>query len=161
MAWVQPLFRKLRSCKLHGNSQKKKKIFFKLVIYLHYQETFKCLEKPGYVNIVFQLCMCLCSAVSKSVTPWTIACQALLSTGFSRQEHWSGLPFPTPGDLPDPGIKPGSPVLIGRFFITVPPEKPRLFQLQVLSNLNTDQAFLIKFYVQTEMHCKDKTNTRF
>ena len=48
---------------------------------------------------------------STLATPWTVACQAPLSTGFSRQEWWSGLPFPTPGDLPDPGIKPTSPVL--------------------------------------------------
>ena len=45
------------------------------------------------------------------VTPWTVAHQSLLSIGFSRQEYWSGLPFPSPGDLPDPGIKPTSPVL--------------------------------------------------
>ena len=44
-------------------------------------------------------------------TPWTIACQAPLSMGFSRQEYWGGLPFPSPGDLPDPGIKPWSPAL--------------------------------------------------
>ena len=43
--------------------------------------------------------------------PWTVARQASLSMGFSRQEYWSGLPFPSPGDLPDPGIKPGSPAL--------------------------------------------------
>ena len=45
------------------------------------------------------------------VTPWTVACQAPLSMRFSRQEYWSGLPFPSPGDLPDPGIEPGSPTL--------------------------------------------------
>ena len=54
-----------------------------------------------------------CCLVTKScltlVTPWTIAYQALLSTGFSRQEYWSGLLFPSPGDLPDPGIEPRSP----------------------------------------------------
>ena len=44
-------------------------------------------------------------------TPWTGACQAPLSMGFSRQEYWSGLPFPSPGDLPDPGIEPRSPAL--------------------------------------------------
>ena len=44
------------------------------------------------------------------VTPWSIARQAPLSLGFSRQEYWSGLPFSSPGDLPDPGIKSGSPV---------------------------------------------------
>ena len=43
--------------------------------------------------------------------PWTVACQAPLSMGFSRQECWSGLPFPSPGDLPDPGVKPRSPAL--------------------------------------------------
>ena len=53
---------------------------------------------------VAQLCPTL-------VTPWTVARQAPLSVGFSRQEYWSGLPFPSPGDLPDPGIKPRSPAL--------------------------------------------------
>ena len=45
------------------------------------------------------------------VTPWTVAHQAPLSMGFSRQEYWSGLPWPPPGDLPDPGIEPVSPAL--------------------------------------------------
>ena len=50
-------------------------------------------------------------------TSWTVACQAPLFMGFSRQEYWSGLPFSFPWDLPDPGIKPGSPALqVGRFF---------------------------------------------
>ena len=43
------------------------------------------------------------------VIPWTVACQAPLSMGFSKQEYWNGLPFPPPGDLSDPGIEPGSP----------------------------------------------------
>ena len=58
--------------------------------------------------------------------PWTVACQAPLSMGFPRQEYWSGLPFSSPGDLPDPGIEPMSPVLGGRFFTTEPPEKVEL-----------------------------------
>jgi len=52
---------------------------------------------------------------------WTVACQAPLSMGFSRQEYWSGLPCPSPGDLPGPGIEPvspGFPALAGRFFTT-------------------------------------------
>ena len=49
-------------------------------------------------------------------TPWTVAHQAPLSVGFSRQECWSGMPCPPPGDLPDPGIEPASPALAGRFF---------------------------------------------
>ena len=52
-----------------------------------------------------------CSLVSDSVTPWTVAHQALLSMKFSRQEYRSGLPFPSPGDLPNSGIEHGSPEL--------------------------------------------------
>ena len=55
------------------------------------------------------------------VTPRTVACQAPLSMGFPRQEYQSGLPFPSPGDLSDPGIEPMSPTLAGRFFTTEPP----------------------------------------
>ena len=51
------------------------------------------------------------SVMSDSVTPWTVALQALSFMGFSRQEYWSGLPFPSVGDLPNPGIEPGSPTL--------------------------------------------------
>ena len=51
------------------------------------------------------------SCVRLSATPWTVACQAPLSMEFSRQEYWSGLPFPSPRDLPDPGIEPRSPAL--------------------------------------------------
>ena len=55
-------------------------------------------------------------------TPWTVACQAPLSMEFSRQEHWSKLPFPTPGDLPDPGIELMSLELADWFFTTELPE---------------------------------------
>ena len=69
-----------------------------------------------------------CLVVSDSfVTPWTVAHQASLSTGLFRQEYWSGLPFPTPGELPDPEIEPTSlsfPALAGGFFTTAPPRKP-------------------------------------
>ena len=66
-------------------------------------------------------CMCVCSITFDSATPWTKACQAPMFMEFSRQEYWSGLPFPSPGDLPDPGIEPTSPmslVLVGRSFTT-------------------------------------------
>ena len=59
------------------------------------------------------------SVVFDSATPWTVACQAPLSMGLSQQEYWSGLSFPSPGDLPNLGIEPASPVapaLAGRFF---------------------------------------------
>ena len=53
----------------------------------------------------------LLSHVQLFATPWTVAYQVPLSMGFSRQEYWSGLPFPSPRDLPDPEIEPGSPAL--------------------------------------------------
>ena len=57
-------------------------------------------------------------------TQWTVACQAPLSMGFPRQEYWSGLPFPPPGDLPHPGMEIVSPALAGGFFTTEPSGKP-------------------------------------
>ena len=66
------------------------------------------------------------SRVQLFVTPWTVAYQAPPSMGFSRQEYWSGVLFPPPGDLPHPGIKPMSPVapaLAGGVFTTEPPGK--------------------------------------
>jgi len=59
------------------------------------------------------------------VTPWTVACQAPPSMGFSRQEYWSVLPFPSPGDLPEPGIELGSPTLQADSLLTEPPRKPK------------------------------------
>ena len=67
------------------------------------------------------------SHVRLFATPWTIACQAPLSMGFPRQEYWSGLPFPSPGDLPDPGIEYVSPTLAGGFYTTESPGEPMLF----------------------------------
>ena len=58
------------------------------------------------------------------MTPWTVAHQAPLPVEFSRQESWSGLPFPSPGDLPDLWIEPRYPALAGKFFITKLPGKP-------------------------------------
>ena len=56
-------------------------------------------------------------------TPGSVACQAPLSMGFPRQEYWCGLPFPSPGDLPDSGIESVFPALTGRFFTTGPPHR--------------------------------------
>ena len=64
------------------------------------------------------------SRVRLFVTPWTVAYQASPSMGFSRQEYWSGLPFPSPGRLPDTGIKPGSPALEADALTSEPPGKP-------------------------------------
>ena len=74
-------------------------------------------------------CQCLVkmqtlSCVLLIVIPGTVAHQAPLSVGFHRPEYWSGLPFPSPGDLPNSGIKLMSPALAGEFFTTEPPKKP-------------------------------------
>ena len=77
-------------------------------------------------------CMCAFLVVSVKSSSFASLCttahQALLSMGFSRQEYWSGLSFPPPGDLPDPGIEPkapATPALAGGFFTTEPPGKSR------------------------------------
>ena len=73
------------------------------------------------------------------MTPGTVALQAPLSMAFSRQEYWSGLPFPSPGDLPNPGIKPVSPALAGKFFTTEPPEKPKEVYMSLINqHINID-----------------------
>ena len=73
------------------------------------------------------------SWVQLFAAPWTVACQTPLSIEFSRQVHWSELSFPPLGDLPNLGIKPMTPALAGRFFITKPCEKPQTFP-NVVSN---------------------------
>ena len=65
------------------------------------------------------------SHVPLFVTPWTVAYEAPPSMGFSRQEYWSELPFPSPGDLPDPEIEPWSPALPADVLPSKPPGKPK------------------------------------
>ena len=85
-----------------------------------------------FENILFKIVLSIhqfssvqsLSRVRLFVTMWTVAQQVPLPMGFSRQEYWSGLPFPPPGDSPKPGIKPVSPVLTGRFFTTEQPGTP-------------------------------------
>ena len=80
------------------------------------------------------------SRVQLFASPWTVARQAPPSMGFSRQECWSVLPFPSPGDLPDPGIEPGSPALQADALLSEPPGKP-MFPDQG-SNLGTSTGSL-------------------
>ena len=75
-----------------------------LTFILYYKVSFSYKNFNGGGGLVAKSCPTL-------ATPWIVACQAPLSVGFSRQEYWSGLPFLSPGDLPDPGIEPGSPAL--------------------------------------------------
>ena len=78
------------------------------------------------------------SRVRLFATPWTVAYQASPSMGFSRQEYWSGLPFPSPGDLPDPGIEPRSLVLEAGALTSKPPGKPMVaFQACLLNQFTS------------------------
>ena len=70
------------------------------------------------------MCVKLLTRVRLFATPWTVARQDPLSMVFSRQEYWSGLPFPSPGDLPDPGIEPQSPALRADSLLTELQGKP-------------------------------------
>ena len=77
--------------------------------------------EPGSISVCGSLVTKSCPAL---VTPWTVACQAPLSIGFLRQECWSGLPFPSPGDLPNPGTEPLSPALQADSLSIEPAGKP-------------------------------------
>ena len=70
-----------------------------------------------------------CSVVSDSATPWTVACKIPLSMEFSRQEYWRGLPFPSPGNLSNPGIKSGSPALQADSLLSEPHTHTYMFNL--------------------------------
>ena len=96
-------------------------MYFNLVIYVTLEKDFLLIRI--FINIQTFCSAYVCARSLQScltvVTPWTVAHQAPLSMGFSRQEYWSGLPCLPLGDLPDPGIKPASlssPALAGRFF---------------------------------------------
>ena len=71
------------------------------------------------------------------MTPWTVAYQAPLSMGFSRQEYWTGVPLPSPVDLPDPGIEHGSPTFQADALPSEPPGKSDIFQIEDEVKLST------------------------
>ena len=87
--------------------------------FIHRVRVFSC----DFYKVHWGKCQLLCH-VWLFVTPWTVVHQALLSTGFSRQEYWSGLPCTSLGDLPDPGIEPGSPALKADSLPSELPGKP-------------------------------------
>ena len=90
-----------------------------------------CCNDPGEVVTAWSTEQCRCcgrASVAKLcltfATPWTVACQASLFMGFPRPEYWSGLPFPSPGDLPNPGMERGSPMLQVDSLPVEPPARP-------------------------------------
>jgi len=102
--------------------------------------------------------------VSKSgltpATQWTVACQAPLSIGFTRQEYWSGLPFPSPRDLPNPGIKPTSLALAGEFFTAEPPGKPiYIYTLYYRKGRGTRDQIVNIHWITEKQESSRKTST--
>ena len=87
------------------------------------------LKKSDPLSSGHGLTVCTCMRAKLLQTPWTVR--------FSRQKSWSGLPFPPPGDLPNPGVEPASPALAGRFFTTEAPEKPSFGSFCVTEAQNT------------------------
>ena len=88
------------------------------------------------IQLYTWLCVCaqLLSHVQLFVIPWTVVHQAPLSMAFSRQEYWSGLPFPSPGDIPDIGIKPTTPALAGGFFTICTSWEALIYDCWLLDN---------------------------
>ena len=105
-------------------------LFFKVKLLLLPERSDQQVLFPPAIPTGMWCCFCVLSRVQLFATPWTIAHQASLSMGFSRQEYWCRVPFSPSGDLPDPGIEPRSlaaPALAGGFFFflaTEPPGKP-------------------------------------
>ena len=120
-------------------------------------------KKSGY-SVFLQYCSCVCvqwlSHVQFFEVPWTVVHQATLSMELSRQEYWSGLPFPPPWDLPDPGIKttsPTSPGLAGGFFTTSGTWEARYGlcrhqRKKILINHNADQ--FQTYLTKADSQCK-------
>ena len=90
------------------------------------------------------------SRVQLFATPWTVAYQAPPSMGSSRQEYWSGLLFPSPGDLPNPGIEPGSPTLEKDALTSELPGKPNIYLYKPLNK--KQESFGILFALDRETH---------
>ena len=134
MSSLNLLFCHLTSCSLTSVNPlqlKKKKII-------------SCYKTVG----LYTCAVCVLRHVQLFATPGTVASQAPLSMKFSRQEHWSGLPFLPPGDLPHPRIEPPSltsPALAGGFFTTVPPGKPCGFIYSKLIILSPSDPLIFNY----------------
>ena len=117
-------------------------------------------------RIHWKCCACMLSCLSHVrlfVTSWTVACQAPLSMGFSKLEYWSGLSFPPPGDLPDPGTKPTplmSLVLMAGSLPLVPPGKPAVLRCLIMP-LFVKLIFLMKYSEDIFLEEKMQLRSRF
>ena len=129
---------------IQGNRTNKRH-FISISIYLSISISICLFIYMLAVGLVTNSCLTL-------VTPQTVARQAPLPMGFSRQGYWSGLPFPAPGDLPDPGIRPGSPALQADSLLTEPPGKPKNTGVESQSLLQG--IFLTQESDQGLLHCR-------
>ena len=108
-------------------------------------------DKRMYMCIIESLCYMKkvkvksLSRVRLFATPWTVAYQAPLSMGFSRQQYWRELPFPSPGDLPKPGIEPGSPALQTDTLLSEPPRKSIIYMYVYIYTYTYTHSFKIFF----------------
>ena len=106
------------------------------------------------------------SCVRLFATPWTVAYQAPPSMGFSRQECWNGLPFPSPGDLPNPGMEPGPPALQADALLSKPPGKPQkteYFPPNVGNNTMTSallSAHTLSYDTRSPSHCSQTRKSK-
>ena len=114
------------------------------VLFAPFQKSFGHICVGVFLGSLFCLliyvCCVSCSVMSDSATPWTVAHQDPLSMRFPRQEYWNGLPFPPLGDLPDPGVKPRSPVLQAD---SLPLEPPGISLIYVYLSENITQSGLL------------------
>ena len=108
---------------------------------------------PTYVRIFLSERKWKWSRVRLFATPWTVAHQAPLSMGFSRQEYWSGLPFPSPGDLPNPGIEPRSPAMQADALTSEPPGK----LIWVVISIKIRPSLWSRTYPSTRSECSSES----
>ena len=130
----------------------------------------KFLLSSGDLSIKWFYCLsmyaCALSHVRLFSTLWTIARQAPLSMGLPRQEYWSRLPFPTPGDLPNPGIEPASPALAGRFFTSWATREAQVFIYKfinlyiIMFALFTKKTDMPPGAFQAQKHCPQQNPIR-
>ena len=130
-------------------NESKRKCVLLLRSFIHSTDVY---HLQAFFEVLLLLFSCF-SRVWLFVTPWTVAHQTPLSMGFPRQEHWRGLSFPPPGDLPDPQTELKSPALAGGFFATEPPGKhsPRFGDCQSSWSLG---IFILLGMVYTCVHTK-------
>ena len=98
-------------CSIIGGSLDGRGVWERMDMYICMAESLRCSSDAITTLLIGYGGGLVAKSCPTLVTPWIASHQAPLSMGFSRQEYWSGLPFPSPGDLPDPGIEPGSPAL--------------------------------------------------